>query len=90
MQVDSIAMAAPLVEELNVMESDGVLAYDAFLNREVLVIAPVLCVICDNYRASEITNHLGPGSRMFCRMCMVLTKSVVDIKVHEYECVFSS
>ena len=65
-------MAGPLVEELKILERDGMMAYDAFLKRDVLVIAPVLCVICDNYRASEITNHLGPGSRMFCRMCMVL------------------
>ena len=37
----------------------------------MLVTAPVICMICDNPRASEITNNLGPGSRMFCRICMV-------------------
>ena len=70
-QVDSIPMAAPLVEELKNLEKDGVTTYDVFLEREVLVIAPVLCIICDNYRASEVTNNLGPSSRMFCRICMV-------------------
>ena len=50
-------MAAPLVEELKVLEKDGVRAYDAFLRQQVLVIAPVLCIICDNYRASEVTKQ---------------------------------
>lgn len=70
-QVDSIAMTAPLVEDLKSLETQGVRTYDAFLKQEVLVIAPVLCIICDNPRASEVTNNLGPSSRMFCRMCMV-------------------
>ena len=46
-------------------------AFDAFLQTTVLVIAPVICIICDNPRASEVTNNLGPGSKMFCRICMV-------------------
>ena len=54
-------MAGPLVEDLNILERDGMMAYDAFLKKDVLIIAPVLCV-CDNYWASEITNHLGPCS----------------------------
>ena len=70
-QVDSIELATPIVKELNALEVEGVVAYDAYLQREVLVIAPVLCFICDNPRASEITSNLGPGSRVFCRKCMV-------------------
>ena len=69
--MDSIELAAPMVEELNALETHGMIAYDAFLSCEALIIAPVLCVICDNPRASEITNTLGAGSIMFCRMCMV-------------------
>ena len=53
------------------LEQNGTKAYDAHEKKEVLVMAPVLCIIWDNPRASEITNNLGPGSRMFCRMCMV-------------------
>ena len=30
------------------LEKEGVVVYDAFTHKEVLVIAPVLCVICDN------------------------------------------
>ena len=64
-------MAKPLVQELNILEKEGFVAYDAFLQEDVLVVAPILCFLCGNPRASEITNHLGPGSRLFCRMCMV-------------------
>ena len=70
-------MAGPLVHELNNLEREGVRVYDAYLRQEVLVTAPVLCIICDNYRAAEITNSLGPSSRMFCRICMVIIYSVV-------------
>ena len=61
-QVDCIEMAPPLVKELKSLESKGVETFDAALQRKVLVVAPVLCVICDNPRASEVTNNLGPSS----------------------------
>ena len=64
-------MAKPLVQEQNILEK-GVIMYDSFLQDDILVVAPVLCIICDNPRASGITNNLGPGSRLFCRMCMEL------------------
>ena len=64
-------MAKPLVQELNILEK-GVIMYDSFLQDDILVVAPVLCIICDNPRASEITNNLGTGSQLFCRMCMVV------------------
>ena len=64
-------MGWPIVEELKVLESEGMVAYDTSLHAEVLVLAPVLCFTSDNPRASEITNNLGPGSRKFCRMCLV-------------------
>ena len=71
LKVDSIEQAVPIVEELISLEKEGVMAYDALLCKEVIVLAPVLLIACDNPRASEITNNLGPGSRMFCRICMV-------------------
>ena len=64
-------MAQPIVEELKLLESDGVLMFDAHLQITVLVVALVICIICDNPRASEVTNNLGPSARMFCQMCMV-------------------
>lgn len=71
-QVDCVELASPLVEELKLLETKGVEAFDALLQRQVLIVAPVICVICDNPRASEVTNTLGPGSKMFCRMCTVM------------------
>ena len=64
-------MAPPIVEELKQLEFDGIEAYDSYLQTTVLVVVPVICIICDNPRASEVTNHLGPSAKMFCRMCMV-------------------
>ena len=64
-------MASPIVEELKQLEFDGIEAYDAHLQTKVLVIATVMCIICDNPRASDVTNNLGPSSKMFCRICMV-------------------
>ena len=37
----------------------------------VLVIAPLMCIICDNPRASELLNHLGSSALKYCRVCMV-------------------
>jgi len=64
-------MAEPIVNDLCSLESDGVIAYDAFLGFEVLVIAPVICVLSDNPRHSEIMSHSGASAKMYCRMCMV-------------------
>ena len=64
-------MAPPIVKELKQLECDGIEAYDSYLQTMVLVVAPVICIICDNPRASEVTNNLGPSSKMFCRMGMV-------------------
>lgn len=64
-------MSQPLVDDLLALESHGITAYDAHLGMEVLVVAPLICAICDNPRHAEIMNHSGPSATMFCRMCMV-------------------
>ena len=65
-------MLPHIVDELKILETEEISAYDAHLKQEVLLVVPVLCIIADNPRSSEIMNHLGPSSRMFCRMCMVI------------------
>ena len=51
-------MTPPIVDELKLLKTDGIVAFDAFLQVKVSVVAPVMCVICDNPRASEVTNTL--------------------------------
>ena len=38
---------------------------------EVMVIAPVMAVLADNARASELLNHLGSRATKFSRKCLV-------------------
>ena len=40
--------------------------YDAYLQREVLVVAPVLCILADNSRSSELLNHMGSTANKYC------------------------
>ena len=65
----TVWMLPPVVDELKTLETEGIAAYDAHLQQEVLLVAPI---IADNPRSSEIMNHLGPSSKTFCRMCMVM------------------
>ena len=64
-------MTRPLVDDLKRLE-EGVYVYDAFLQTRVLLIAPVLCALCDNVRASEILSHLGSRAKFLCRKCMII------------------
>lgn len=64
-------MVPLLVDELKLLENEEVHAYDAYLQATVLVVAPVICISCDNPRAPEVTNNLGSSAKMFCRICMV-------------------
>jgi len=64
-------MAEPIAAELTNLEVEGIAAHDAHLKQPVLVMAPVLCAICDNPRASEMVNHLGGTALCLCRMCQV-------------------
>lgn len=64
-------MTPPLVEELRSLEMEGVETFDAYHGEKVLVVAPIICFVCDNPRASEVVNHIGPASKMFCRICIV-------------------
>ena len=69
--VGCLEMVAPIVSDLLMLENEGVMMYDALHGQDVLVVAPVLCAIADNPRASDMLNHMGTSARMFCRMCMV-------------------
>jgi len=66
----ALQMLRPLKAELLNLER-GVLMHDVFLAKEVLVVAPVLLVKCDNPRASELLGHMGSSANKFCRICLV-------------------
>ena len=64
-------MAEPLAKDLLELEENGIVTYDACLNEDVLVVTPILCLIYDNPRASELINHLGTSATCYCRLCLV-------------------
>lgn len=74
--VSTLEMAKPIADELLCLENEGLQVFDAALQRNVRIIAPLLFCICDNPRASELLNHRGSTARKFCRMCMVRSKVV--------------
>ncbi len=63
-------LAEGFIHDLVQLE-EGVVMYDALLKTNVLVRAPVILIIGDNPRASEILSHMGSTANKFCRMCMV-------------------
>ena len=71
--VSAMDMSEAIATELSKLENDGVEAFDAHLKEFVIVVSPLLCIVADNPRASEILNHLGGSARRYCRMCMVST-----------------
>ena len=65
-------MVKPVTDDLLELETSGILAYDAALQEEVLLVAPLLCILGDNPRHSEIMNHAGTSAIKHCRICMVI------------------
>ena len=57
-KLTAVGMVTPLVEDLCLLER-GVVLFDAMSQSLSFVIAPVLCMLCDNVRASKLINHLG-------------------------------
>ena len=51
--------------------------YDAKSSERVLVVAPLMIVICDNPRASEVVNHLGSSANRYCRVCEVSKQNYI-------------
>ena len=67
--------SSAIADELQQLER-GVKVYHASLKQDVLLVAPVLLVMCDNPRASEVLCHLGSSANKFCRMCLVCYNSI--------------
>eukprot|EP00731_Ephydatia_muelleri_P019452 Em0012g277a len=69
-KVTPLEMSQQIVSELNVLETTGIEVYDASACTTALVIAPLILIICDNPRASELLGHLGSTALKYCRICM--------------------
>ena len=69
-KVSVLEFAVAPVQELKLLE-DGIVAYDAAMQSDVLIVSPVLCLLCDNPRAAQICSHLGSSMWTFCRICNV-------------------
>lgn len=63
-------MIDALVEELLKLE-EGIIVFDSLSQCDILVLSPVIAILCDNARASELLNHSGARAIKFCRKCMV-------------------
>lgn len=69
-RVSAMQMSKPIVDDILTLEQ-GICTYDSYLKTDVFVVAPVICLLCDNARASELLNHLGSTALCLCRMCDV-------------------
>lgn len=69
-RITSLEMSKEIVDDLTSLEN-GVVLYDAHLRQNVIVIAPVICFICDNVMASDLLNHMGNNANKYCRICQV-------------------
>ena len=76
-------LGKPIVEELAMLENEGIEVYDAFRQQNVLVVAPLMCIIADNPMASQLLNHLTGGVLKYCRFCMV-RKSFNVVLIEHY------
>ena len=69
--VSVLDMAVPITDDLKQLE-EGIEIYDSLLKRNIIVIAPVLCFLCDNVRASELLNHPGSKANKFYRILIAV------------------
>ena len=64
-------MSQPISDELLHLELEGTEVFDSYLQENVLVVAPLMLLMADNPRASELINHMGSSTKHFCRICLV-------------------
>ena len=70
-QLSMLEMSKPIASEMKELAEQGIEIYDAFLAQNVLLLPRPICFICDNPRASELSNHLGSSAIQYCRKCKV-------------------
>ena len=68
--VSPLDMARPIAAQLKQAE-DWIECFDVSLQTTMLLQAPLILLLGDNPRHSELLNHMGSSAKKFCRMCMV-------------------
>lgn len=71
-KLSMLEMSQPIASEMKELADKGIEVYDAFLGQNILLLPRPFCFICDNPRASELSNHLGSSAVQYCRKCKVL------------------
>lgn len=70
-QVTAKDMREAIASDLHKLEEEGIEVYDVSLSQKVLIFAPIICLICDNGRSTELLNLAGSSALKYCRMCLV-------------------
>lgn len=58
-------MVGHIVTDVTRLE-EGIPVYDANLQQETILVAPVMAFLCDNARHSELLNHAGGHANKYC------------------------
>ena len=82
-KVRALELVEPIVNDLLKLEK-GVIMYDAYFKTKVMVVAPVICILADNPRSSELLNHGGSGANKYCRICQVCMIGVYHACITKY------
>ena len=59
--------------------------YDAYLKRDAFVIAPVICCLCDNVRASELLNHMGSKAKKLHHLIYNVLSLCLDFIIWQWQ-----
>ena len=68
--VSPLDLSELIAQQLTTLETEGVFTFDTLHQETVLVVAPFMCIVCYNPRASVLLNHLGSAA---LKHCMVST-----------------
>ncbi|EFP84986.2 uncharacterized protein PGTG_11155 [Puccinia graminis f. sp. tritici CRL 75-36-700-3] len=81
----ALELADQIVDELNVLSTEGFQAYDAGLQQDVLVMTMVLCFLGDSPMHAEIANTPMPSVSLNpCRMCDLSAPAKDGKSTHQY------
>ncbi|KAH9821027.1 hypothetical protein DFH28DRAFT_923470 [Melampsora americana] len=74
-----------VVDDINDLAVNGMVAYDHTLGEDVLAMVVVLCHLGDSPMHAEISNTLNPANTLTpCRMCDLQVKKMVDKQTAKY------